>query len=70
MASVINLRLKDRYISPFKCQTIELRSADGSAFIHLLLAGLTMAIQYGLRKMDEHIWKRAQEIMHRSIHVG
>ncbi len=48
MASVINHRLKDRYISPFKRQTIELRSADGSAFIHLLLTGLTMAIQYGL----------------------
>ena len=52
MASVINLRLKDRYISPFKRQTIELRSADGSAFIHLLLAGLTMAIQYGLEHGD------------------
>ncbi len=48
MASVINHRLKDRYISPFKRQTIELRSADGSAFIHLLLAGLTMGILYGL----------------------
>ncbi|MBT4036242.1 MAG: glutamine synthetase, partial [Candidatus Marinimicrobia bacterium] len=48
MASVINHRLKDRYNSPFKRQTIELRSADGSAFIHLLLAGMTMAIQYGL----------------------
>jgi len=48
MASVINHRLKDRYISPFKRQTVELRSADGSAFIHLLLAGMTMAIQYGL----------------------
>ena len=52
MASVINHRLKDRYISPFKRQTIELRSADGSAFIHLLLAGMTMAIQYGLDHGD------------------
>jgi glutamine synthetase len=48
MASVINHRLKDRYISPFKRQTIELRSADGSAYIHLLLAGMTRAICYGL----------------------
>lgn len=48
MASVINHRLKDKYISPFKRQTVELRSADGSAFVHLLLAGLTMAISYGL----------------------
>ena len=52
MASVINHRLKDRYNSPFKRQTIELRSADGSAFIHLLLAGLTMGIQYGLDHGD------------------
>lgn len=52
MASVINHRLKDKYISPFKRQTIELRSADGSAFVHLLLAGMTMAIHYGLEHGD------------------
>ncbi len=52
MASVINHRLKDKYISPFKRQTIELRSADGSAFIHLLLAGMTQAIIYGLDHGD------------------
>jgi len=52
MASVINHRLKDRYISPFKRQTIELRSADGSAHLHLLLAGITMAITYGLDHGD------------------
>jgi len=52
MASVINHRLKDKYISPFKRQTIELRSADGSAHIHLLLAGITMAITYGLDHGD------------------
>ncbi len=48
MASVINQRLKDRYMSPFKRQTIELRSPDGSAHIHLLLAGITCSIIYGL----------------------
>ena len=52
MASVINHRLKDRYISPYKRQTIELRSADGSAYIHLLLAGMTRAICYGLDHGD------------------
>ena len=52
MATVINHRLKDRYISPFKRQTIELRSADGSAHVHLLLAGLTRAITYGLDHAD------------------
>jgi len=52
MASLINNRLKDRYISPFKRQTIELRSADGSARIHLLLAGICMAISYGLEHAE------------------
>ncbi|NQV14075.1 glutamine synthetase [bacterium] len=52
MASVINHRLKDKYISPFKRQTIELRSADGSAHIHLLLAGIAMAISYGMDHGD------------------
>jgi len=52
MASVINHRLKDRYQSPFKRQTIELRSADGSAHIHLLLAGILMSIIYGLDHGD------------------
>jgi len=52
MASVINHRLKDKYISPFKRQTIELRSADGSAHIHLLLAGITQSIIYGLEHSE------------------
>lgn len=29
-------------------QTVELRSPDGSALVHLLLAGLTMAVEWGL----------------------
>ena len=29
-------------------QTVELRSPDGSAIIHLLLAGITMAVEWGL----------------------
>jgi glutamine synthetase len=29
-------------------QTVELRSPDGSAFVHLLLAGMTMAAEWGL----------------------
>ncbi len=32
-----------------KTKTIELRSADGSALIHLLLAGVTMAAEWGFR---------------------
>ncbi|MBM2845135.1 MAG: L-glutamine synthetase [Bacteroidetes bacterium] len=33
-------------------QTVELRSPDGSAIIHLLLAGITMAAEWGLRHED------------------
>ncbi len=33
-------------------QTVELRSPDGSANVHLLFAGLTMAALYGLENMD------------------
>lgn len=55
MASKINDRLKDLYISPFKRQTIELRSADGSAFIHLLLTGLATAITYGLDNANDSL---------------
>jgi glutamine synthetase len=30
------------------CQTVEIRSPDGSALIHLLMAGITMAAEWGL----------------------
>ena len=33
-------------------QTVELRSPDGSAIVHLLLAGITMAAEYGLASDD------------------
>ncbi|MCB0832986.1 MAG: glutamine synthetase [Bacteroidetes bacterium] len=33
-------------------QTVELRSPDGSALIHLLLAGITMAAEWGLKQRD------------------
>ncbi|MBI5216871.1 MAG: glutamine synthetase [Ignavibacteriae bacterium] len=40
-------------------QTVELRSPDGSAIIHLLLAGITMAAQWGLTN------KKSQKIAER-----
>ncbi|MBI5325374.1 MAG: glutamine synthetase, partial [Ignavibacteriae bacterium] len=36
-------------------QTVELRSPDGSAFSHLLLAGLTVAVDWGLKREKESI---------------
>src|SRR5512140_269602 len=36
-------------------QTVELRSPDGSALIHLLLAGITMAAEWGLTHDDSAV---------------
>jgi len=33
-------------------QTVELRSPDGSALVHLLFAGITMAADWGMRNVD------------------
>lgn len=55
MASIINHRLKDRYISPFKRQTIEIRSADGSAHIHLFLTVIVAATFMGLAEPEQSL---------------
>jgi glutamine synthetase len=68
MASKINHRLKDIYKSPFKRQTIELRSADGSAFIHLLLGGITIAIQWGLDSPDDALVISKKCYVNKSAH--
>lgn len=44
----MNPQQKIDYISDSSHQTVELRSPDGSAIIHFLLAGLTMATEWGL----------------------
>ncbi len=36
-------------------QTIELRTADGSALVHLILSGITMAVQWGLSHPEESL---------------
>jgi glutamine synthetase len=38
-------------------QTVELRSPDGSAIIHLLLAGITMAVDWAFRE-DDSLFKK------------
>lgn len=40
------------YIDPTQKQTVEIRSADGSADIYQLLAGLAVALRYGLEMPD------------------
>ena len=48
LASVVNPGDTDAYVDPRGRQTVEIRSPDGSASFHLLLAGLTTAAEYGL----------------------
>jgi len=48
LASVVNPADTEEYVDPRGRQTVEIRSPDGSASFHLLLAGLTTAAEYGL----------------------
>jgi len=52
LASQLNPQQKEKYVSDQGRQTVELRSPDGSAITHLLLAGITMAAQWGLTHPD------------------
>lgn len=48
LAQHINPQQVELYHEPEVRQTVELRSPDGSALCHLLLAGITMAAEWGL----------------------
>jgi glutamine synthetase len=48
LAKSLNRQEKTSYKDPEGRQTVELRSPDGSAFVHLLLAGMTLAAEWGL----------------------
>ncbi len=48
LAKNLNRQEKANYEDPEGRQTVELRSPDGSAFVHLLLAGMTLAAEWGL----------------------
>ena len=60
LASKVNPQQKDKLTEQSGRQTVELRSPDGSAHIHLLLAGMTLAALDGLT--DEASEKRADEL--------
>jgi glutamine synthetase len=49
LAQTLNPQQKDPYTDTEGRQTVELRSPDGSATIHLLLAGITLAAEWGLK---------------------
>ena len=48
LASVVNPGDTEEYVDSRGRQTVEIRSPDGSASFHLLLAGITTAAEYGL----------------------
>jgi glutamine synthetase len=48
LARVVNPNDTDEFHDPRGRQTVELRSPDGSASFHLLLAGITTAAEHGL----------------------
>ncbi len=48
LAKFVNPQQQSDYREPEGRQTVELRSPDGSAIVHLLLAGMTMAAEWGL----------------------
>jgi len=52
LARKLNPQEKDKFQELEGRQTIELRSPDGSALIHLLLAGIVMAAEYGLNHTE------------------
>ncbi len=59
LASLINQGNRESYHSPFHRQTVELRSADGSAHHFLLLTGICRAVQHGLDNLEEFAEKAA-----------
>lgn len=48
LANILNPQQKTRLEAQGGRQTVELRTPDGSAIVHLLLAGITMAAEWGL----------------------
>ncbi len=55
LAAILNPRQVEPFHDSQGRQTFELRSPDGSAIVHLLLAGLTMAAEYGLSHPEESL---------------
>lgn len=52
LAERLNPQQKERLIESEGKQTVELRSPDGSALVHLLLAGITMAAEWGMKNEE------------------
>jgi glutamine synthetase len=57
LAKRLNLQEKAAFEQAQSRQTVELRSPDGSAVIHLLLAGIVMAVDWAFRE-DDSLFKK------------
>jgi glutamine synthetase len=63
LAALVNPREMEPFSLQESRQTVELRTADGSALIHLFLAGVTMAADWALNPETAGLWgKEAQEL--------
>jgi glutamine synthetase len=60
LAMAVNPQQKDKYTDAVSRQTAEIRSADGSANAHLLLAGITTAALWAFNNKEEAL-KLAEE---------
>jgi glutamine synthetase len=65
LAQVVNPRELQKFKSTESRQTVELRSPDGSALVHLLLAGIVMSADWGFLdnrslKLAEHYYADAE----------
>lgn len=52
MCAIANPGSSNKYSDPSQKQTVEIRSADGSANIYLYMAGLAVAVRYGFEMAD------------------
>ncbi|MCD6516257.1 MAG: glutamine synthetase [Candidatus Aminicenantes bacterium] len=52
LAKKINPQESSMLNGNFESKTVELRTPDGSAFVHLLIAGIVMAAEWGLKQKD------------------
>jgi glutamine synthetase len=57
LSKVLNPQDAEEFQSEGSRQTVELRSPDGSALVHLLLAGITMAADWAFRKDNSLLFK-------------
>ncbi len=68
LAMQINPQQKEELVHNESLQTVELRSPDGSANVHMLLAGITMAAEWGLLNTQESLNLTEQSYVSVNIH--